>query len=55
MRFCRPGRNCLAYTCIAVQGGLGQVSFQGAEIIKKVPVGAPYVEPARLGREALSS
>ena len=54
MCFCSPGRNYLAYSCIAVQGGLGQMSFHGVEILKKVLVGAPYVEPARLGREALS-
>jgi hypothetical protein len=33
---------------------LGQVSFHGVEIVMKILAGAPYVEPARLGREALS-
>jgi len=41
MRFCRHAANSLAYMCIAVQGSLGQVRFQGALALKKLPAGRP--------------
>jgi hypothetical protein len=54
MCFCRPGRNYVANACIVVQCCLVLVICQDAVVRKKAQVGAPYVEPARLGREALS-
>ena len=39
--FCRPVTSCLGYSCIAVQGGLGQVSFHGAVSFKESTSGAP--------------
>ena len=48
------GANYLVSMSIAVQCVLMQVIYQGAETRKKALVGSPYVELARLGREALS-